>query len=145
LAAVQTVFSNDGRVWTKLACLLNLRFINCLTGAFITTVTTISVKRDRFVNLILLEWLSIDPFMALLAALTKGFVRLFGFRWLDNIRGRRLGRIGGILGKFGDLLSKLSVFLHKGFVGFEKFDNLLFKFCNTLLIELFSFRCQFLP
>ncbi len=58
----------------------------------------------------------------------------------------------------------VAVFLHlskvnKGFVGFKKFNKLLFqsgdpfvtllqlsfKFCNALLIELFSFRCQFLP
>jgi len=132
--------------------LLNLRLFDWLTTAYIAAVATISVKRDRLVNLILPEWLSIAAFMTRLTPLLTGTAGLFGFGRLDNIRGWRLGRIGGILGKFGDLfgklsypLSKCSVFLDKLFVGFEEFGNLLFKFCNTSFIELFSFRCQFLP
>jgi hypothetical protein len=99
--------------------------------------------------------------MAQLVALTTGTMGLFGFRRLDNIRRRRLGRIGGIggiPGEFSDLLSKLIVFLHKGFVGFKKFSNLLlqsadplitqlqlsFKFSDPLFVKLFAFGGQFL-
>jgi len=98
-------------------------------------------------------------------------VRLAGFRRtarrvafcislrLNNIRRwRLLGRVRGILGKFGYLfgklsysLSKFSIFSDKLFVGFEKFGNLFFQSYlfnlqvgNLLLIELFLFRCQFL-
>jgi len=149
---VQTVFSNGNRIVNKFNGLLNFRFFDWLTTAYIATVATINVKRDRLVNLILPEWLSIAAFMTRLTALLTGTAGLFGFRWLDNIRGWRLGRIGGILGKFGYLfgkisyqLSKFSVFIDNLFVGFEEFGNLLLKFCNTSLIELFSFRCQFLP
>jgi len=38
--------------------------------------------------------------MTKLTTLLTETAGLFGFRWLDNIRGRWLGRIGGILGKF---------------------------------------------
>ena len=84
---VQTVFSNTDRFINKLNGLLNFGFFDWLTTACIAAVTTISVKRDRLVNLILPEWLSIDPFMAQLAALATGTIGLFGFRRLDNIRG----------------------------------------------------------
>jgi len=53
-------------------------------------------------------------------------------------RKNELGRVRGILGEFSHLSNKLGV-------DFEKFGDLLFKFCNASLIELFSFRCQFLP
>ena len=50
------------------------------------------------------------------------------------------------------LFSKFGIFPDKSFVGFEEFGNLFFQSCvfnlqigNLLLIELFSFRCQFLP
>ncbi len=121
-----------------------------LTTAYIAAVATISVKRDRLINLILPEWLSIDPFMAQLATLTTGTIGLFGYRRLDNIRGRRLGRVRGILREFSDLISKLSI-------NFNKFGNLFFKSSNSFIalfqlsfkfrdaldIELFFFRGQF--
>lgn len=149
---VQTVFSDTDRFVNKFNGLLNFGIFDWLTTAYITAVATISVKRDRLVNLILPEWLSIDPFMAQLATLTTGTIGLFGFRRLDNIRGRRLGRVRGILGKYSYLFSKLSV-------GFKKFSNLLFqsvdpliaqlqlsfKFSNALFVKLFAFRGQVLP
>ena len=104
-------------------------------------------------------WLSIAAFMTRLTTLLRGTAGLFGFRWLDNIRGRRLGRIGGIPGKFSYLVGKSCYLFSKSSVGLEKLGNLLFQggdsvvtllqlsfnLCNALLIELFSFRCQFLP
>ena len=112
----------------------------------------ISVKRDRLVNLILPGWLSIAAYMTGLTTLLTGIAGLFGFRWLDIIRGWWLGRIGRILGKFDYLVSKSGV-------GSEKFGNLFFqgcdspvtllqlsfKFSNTSPKELFSPGCQFLP
>ncbi len=100
-------------------------------------------------------WLSIAAFMTRLTTLLRGTAGLFGFWWLDNIRGRRLG---GIPGKFSYLVGKSCYLFSKSGVGLEKFGNLLFqggdslvtllqlsfKFCNASPIELFSFRCQFL-
>lgn len=149
---VQTVFSNGNRIVNKFNGLLNFRLFDWLTTAYIAAVATISVKRDRLVNLILPEWLSIAAFMTRLTTLLRGTAGLFGFRRLDNIRGRRLGRVRGILGKYSYLFSKLSV-------GFKKFSNLLFqsadpliaqlqlsfKFSNALFVKLFAFRGQILP
>ena len=147
------VFNNTDRVVNKFNGLLNFRFFDWLTTAYIAAVATISVKRDRLVNLILPEWLSIAAFMTRLTTLLRGTAGLFGFRWLDNIRGRRLGRIGGILGKFSYLVGKSCYLFSKSGVGFEKFGNLLFqggdslvtllqlsfKLSNASLIELFFF------
>ena len=137
------VFSNGNRIVNKFNGLLNFRFFDWLTIAYIAAVATISVKRNRLVNLILPEWLSIAAFMTGLTTLVRGTAGLFGFGWLDNIRGRRLGRIGGIHRKFGDLFGKLSYLFSKFGVGFKKFGNLLFKLSNELNVELFFLGSQF--
>jgi len=141
---VQTVFSNGNRIVNKFNGLLNFRLLKRLARAFVATITTMCIKRDRFINSIWPKWLSVEAFMPRLTALMAGTIGLFGFRRLNNIRGWRFGRVRGILGEFSHLFSKLGV-------DFEKFGNLFFQSCvfnlqvgNLLLIELFSFRCQFL-
>ena len=111
----------------------------------------ISVKRDRLVNLILPEWLLIAAFMTRLTTLLTGIAGLFGFRWLDSIRGWWLGGIGGILGKFGYLVSESGIGSEKSgdllFQGCHSpitLHQLSFKFSNTSPKELFSPGCQFL-
>ena len=47
------------------------------------------------------------------------------------------------LARFSDFISEFSDLLGKFCVDFNKFSNLLFKFGNTLDIELFFFRSQF--
>ncbi len=86
--------------------------------------------------------------MPRLTALTAGTIGLFGFRWLNNIRGWWFGRVRGILGEFSHLFSKLGV-------DFEKFGSLLFQscvfnlqICNLLLAAyriVLVFKCKYLP
>ena len=134
---VQMVFGDGKRVVIKLYRLLNFWFFNRLAVALIAAITGICVKWDCFINLIGAKRRSIDAFMPELSTLTTLTIGLFGLGRLNNIRGRRLGRVGGILREFGNLISKLSI-------DFKKFSNLLFKFRNALNVELFFFRSQFL-
>ena len=93
-------------------------------------------------------------------SLVFSFARRVAFcisRWLDNIRGWRLGGVRRALREFCNLISKFSHLFSKFGVDFKKFSHLLFqcidslitfsqlsfKFRDALDIELFFFRGQF--
>ena len=132
----------EGKILHKDSSLLNLRFINWLTGTFITTVTTTNVKLHRFVNSIWPKRSSIDAFVAGLSALMTGAIGLFGFRQLNNIRGRRFGRVGRVLREFGDLFGKVMDSLFEFCNQGNKIWHEMVKIWHELALFLFGFRLQ---
>lgn len=114
--AVQTIFCDNQRVFTKLRKLVNTHLVQCFASAPASTLTYLSVKFLCVVNLFTGERLTNNAGMTWLATLVTSFLRFLALGRLDNIRGRWFG---GVLREFCDLLGKL--------------DDLCFKLSNLFL------------
>ncbi len=117
--AVQTIFCDNQRIFTKLCKLVNTHLVQRFASTAASTRTYLSVKFPCLVNVFTGERLTSNARMTWLATLVTSFLRLLALGRLDNIRGRGFGRVGRVLREFRDLLGKL--------------DDLCFKLSNLFL------------
>jgi len=127
---VKTVLGDLKRILAQLGDLLNSGLPGRFEFAIVAVKATRGMKLLDAINLICPKRRTSDAFVSRLSALTArpfGIVRLGRF---DDIRRRRFGRIGRVLGKRSHLLGKLGHLI-------EKLGNLLLQLCDPSQIELF--------
>jgi len=145
--AMKTIFVNFKWLLTQLSDLLNLRLARRFQFTAVAMWTGGRMKFFGMINLVWPKRRTVHAMMAGLSALTTrpfgivGFWRLndVGGRWLGGVRGV-LGKPGHLLGKFFHLCRKFSHLPQKLGVLFDKLGVLFFEFSDPSLIKLFLVR-----